>query len=217
MSTLYTQNLNKNQFQIYKKLENFNDQFILAGGTALMLQINHRKSYDFDCFSEKPLSKLLLRKVVKIFGNGINLHIDNNNLLLFTTPEGVKVDLVYYPYKQLHQIIKNAPISLFDIKDIASNKAYTIGRRATWRDYVDLFYLLKNNAVTIESVIDEAKIRFGGEFSEKLFLEQLVYFKDLEIVPIEFLNQSYTPLQIKSLLENITQLYTNTKLDYTKN
>lgn len=212
MSTLFTHNLNKNQFQVYKKLEIFNNQFILAGGTSLMLQINHRKSYDFDCFSEKPLNGALLRKVVKIFGNNINIHVDNSNLLLFTTSEGVKVDLVYYPYKPLHQIINNAPISLFDVQDIASNKAYTIGRRATWRDYVDLFYLLKNNIVKIEKTISEAKIRFGGEFSEKLFLEQLVYFKDLEIVPIEFIKKGYTPTEIKKELENIVQKHTRTKL-----
>ncbi|OGM07117.1 hypothetical protein A2130_00585 [Candidatus Woesebacteria bacterium GWC2_33_12] len=209
---LYTQNLNKNQLIIYEKLKAFNSDFVLAGGTSLMLQINHRKSYDFDCFSEKPLNKSLLRKVKKVFGNSIHILIDNNSLLLFTTPQGVKVDLVYYPYKPLHQIIKNAPISLFGFRDIASNKAYTIGRRATWRDYVDLFCLLKNNTVKIENIIKDAKKRFGGEFSEKLFLEQLVYFNDLDIVPIEFINQSYEPSEIKQTLEMITQQYTKTSL-----
>ena len=212
MSTLFTQNLNSNQLKVYEKLEKLGGDFVLADGTALMLQINHRKSYDFDCFSEKPLDKLLLRKVSRIFGKDIKILIDNSNLLLFTTSEKVKIDLVYYPYKPLHELVENKPISLFDVKDIASNKAYTIGRRATWRDYVDLFYLLKSNIVNIKDVIKEAKIRFNGEFSEKLFLEQLVYFEDLEIYPTEFIKKSYTPQEIKKTLENITQKYTESRL-----
>lgn len=210
---LYTNILSQKQQKVYSKLSNFSDDFVLAGGTALMLQINHRKSFDFDCFSQNPLKKTLLRKAKKVFGNEINVRIDNSDLLLFTTPEGVKVDLVHHPYAPLHKTVKSEPISLFNIADIASNKAYTIGRRATCRDYVDLFFLLKNNYISLKKVITDAKKRFGGEFNEKLFLEQLVYFDDLQIVHVEFLQEKYTEPEIKNYLNKIVENHTKSSLE----
>lgn len=63
-------------------------------------------------------------------------------------------------------------------------KAYAIGRRPTYRDYVDLYFLLKTNTVTIECILDKAMQKFviDGEmvFSKKMFLEQLSYTGDIE-------------------------------------
>ena len=49
---------------IFSLLGKFED-FYLAGGTGLALQIGHRASVDFDLFSEKEISKNLLAKVKK--------------------------------------------------------------------------------------------------------------------------------------------------------
>ena len=38
-----------------------------------------------------------------------------------------------------------------------------------------------------------------------MFLEQLTYFKDLEIIPIEFLKEKYKDVEIKSFLEEETR------------
>lgn len=96
---------------------------------------------------------------------------------------------------------------------IAANKAYKIQRGATWRDYVDLFFLLKKNFTTLEKVIADANKRFAGEFNEKLFLEQLVYFDDLEVVFTKFLQEKYTENQIKKFLIKTVKNYTTLKLE----
>ena len=44
--------LDSNQKRIFKKLKFF-PEFYLAGGTALALQIGHRRSQDFDLFPVK--------------------------------------------------------------------------------------------------------------------------------------------------------------------
>jgi len=209
---LYTSALDENRLKIYHKLKEFSGDFVLSGGTALMLQINHRKSFDFDLFTNKPIDKSLLRKCREIFGRFINVNIDNSDLLLFNTSSGVKIDMVYYPYKPLFPLIKADPLPLFDINDLASNKAYTIGRRATWRDYVDLFFLLRKNHTNLDKIISDAKKRFSGEFSEKLFLEQLSYFKDLEVVDIEFIKEKYTEKEIKKFLTEQVEKYTTKAL-----
>jgi hypothetical protein len=51
-------------FQIFKK------DFYLAGGTGLALQLGHRKSYDFDFFSEKRFNEnKLFKKIISNLGD----------------------------------------------------------------------------------------------------------------------------------------------------
>ena len=57
-------------------------------------------------------------------------------------------------------------------------KAFELGGRAKWKDYVDLYFILKDH-YTIEDIAKRAVINFGGAFNKKLFKEQLSYFKDI--------------------------------------
>jgi len=167
MSTLYLDAFDRIRKEIFLKLSNFSDEFILADGTAIMLLSNFRKSFDFDCFSENPLRRILLAKARSVFGNDIVVQVDNTNLLLFTTINNVKIDFVYFPYSPIHNILNTEPIPIFDLRDLASNKTYTIGRKAAWRDYVDMFFLEKKFG--LDSIINEVMMKYKGEFSEKLF------------------------------------------------
>ena len=58
-------------------------------------------------------------------------------------------------------------------------KAYTLGRRAKWKDYVDLYFIMKNFYSVIE-INKKAKQIFSTEFNEKMFRAQLSYFKDID-------------------------------------
>ena len=53
-----------------------------------------------------------------------------------------------------------------------------MGRRAKWKDYVDLYYILKDYSSLSEVAKWGVKI-FGDEFNERLFRVQLAYFKDI--------------------------------------
>lgn len=217
MSTLYTNALNPDQQKVYQKLTNFADEFVLAGGTAIMLQINHRKSIDFDCFSEKELPPTILPKVKNVFGDKISIQVDTPELLLFIIHNQVKIDFVYYPYPPQFAIIKEGPIPLFNLLDLATDKARTISRRAIWRDYVDLFFFLKWNIFSFPDIIKATQKRFGGEFNEKLFLEQLIFFDDLELTPIAFQQESYSDQEIQRFLQDTVAKYIKKKLTRPEN
>lgn len=45
MSQLFLDQLDSERKRVFDKLAAFADTFVLAGGTAIMLQIGHRKSY----------------------------------------------------------------------------------------------------------------------------------------------------------------------------
>jgi hypothetical protein len=76
---------------------------------------------------------------------------------------------------------------MFSVKDIAIKKAYTIGRRGEYRDYFDLYSILKNKYMDLSTLINNAKQVYGSIFEEKIFLQQLVYFDDIlsfDIIPV---------------------------------
>ncbi len=203
----YLDKLSSEQQEVFKKLEYFSQSFVLAGGTAIMLQIGHRLSFDFDCFSQHALPKTISRKAKEIFGQQITLQVETSEQLTFKNTKGVEITFVCHPYKPLKKVIKTNSIAVFHLDDLVANKAYTIGRRGAWRDYVDLFFFLKWKLYTIDKIIFFAKSKFKGEFNEKLFLEQLTYFNDLSFVPTTFIKDKYTDSEMKSFLEQQVEEY----------
>ncbi|KKR47435.1 MAG: hypothetical protein UT97_C0009G0001, partial [Parcubacteria group bacterium GW2011_GWC2_40_31] len=57
--------------------------------------------------------------------------------------------------------------------------AYALGRRAKWKDYVDMYFIFKNFH-SIAEVIGKAGEIFSSEFNEKIFRAQLAYFEDID-------------------------------------
>lgn len=206
MSKIYLEILDKERQAVFKKLAHFKTDGYLAGGTALSLQIKHRKSVDFDIFTPQIIDTSLRLKVRKIFGL-VEMYTDTSDQISFYTQSRVSVTFVWYYYHTLFPLVTTSSISLASVSDIAADKAHTLGRRAIWRDYVDIFLLLKNNLLTLEKIVGSAKQKFCGEFNETQFLEQLSYFGDVSIVPIDFVDKSYPPTEIKSFLEHQVETY----------
>lgn len=211
MSKIYLEALTDLQKKSFPKLEKFAKLGNLVGGTALTLQFNHRRSYDFDIFLPKPKPVNLQAKVKKIFGF-VNVIRETTEELTFTTPAGLKITFFVYPFESINLPINAGPIKITHWKDIALDKAHTIGRRAQYRDYVDLFFILKEKKLPLGWILDNIEKKFDDFVPEKLFLEQLIYFDDLKITEIEFLRESYTPEEIKAFFLKITRDYTKAKL-----
>ena len=199
MSSIHLEILDNKRKEAFYKLKAFKNKGYLAGGTALSLQIRHRYSFDFDLFLNKEIQRkeyLLLRKYFSI--NKVLLNTSEQ--LTVATKENINITLVFYPYSPLFPLINTETISLLSLKDIALDKAFTIGRRGTWRDYVDLFFLLKEKGISLSRIMKLAKTKFKEEFNERLFLEQLVYFKDLGKFKISFISKKYSENEIKKCL-----------------
>ena len=73
-----------------------------------------------------------------------------------------------------------------------------MGRRATWRDYVDVAVCLDKNINSLQGGIEEATKRY--KVSQRWILDPLSYFDDLEITPIEWSEKEYTDDQIKQII-----------------
>lgn len=171
--------LDRKRRDLLEKLLPYTKGFVLGGGTALALQLNHRKSFDFDFFSLSKIQKNLIEKLSQTISIA-NISIDSGDELTFFTIDEIKVTFLSYPYKHVFPLVRlENGLNLFSVKDIAIQKAYTIGRRGEYRDYFDLFIILRNNYISLKEIISGAKKIYGSVFEEKIFLEQLVYFADL--------------------------------------
>ena len=88
-------------------------------------------------------------------------------------------------------------------------KAFVMGRRAKWKDYVDLYFILKES-FSIKDISTEAERIYGQLFSEKLFREQLAFHKDIdyseqvEYMPgVDVIEQDIKDFLIDKSLQNI--------------
>lgn len=206
MSKIHYEILNKNQKDVLKILKNFSNYGILGGGTALMLQFSHRYSYDFDIFLSNLISKKFLYKIKQHFKK-IEIIVDAEEEFSFiSTPHKIKISFIYYPFPPLYKVIFTPYLKFFQWRDIGLDKAYTIGRRGEWRDYVDLYFVIKNK-FSLKNIIKGCLRKFGDSFSEKLFLPQLVYFKDLKDFSIDFIKEKHSPNFIKDFFRKEVEEY----------
>ena len=191
MSKLFTEIFDGRRTRVFRQLNKFKNGRYLVGGTALALQLGYRKSEDFDVFANVQISLSDREEAIKVFGKNIRFTVDNPKQLNFLTAEGVKVTFAYTPYRPLHKLVETESLPLLTVADIASDKAFTIGRRAAYRDYVDLYFIL-NTGRPLETIIGETIERYGPMFDEKLFLEQLEYLDDLLNREIKFIAKPVT-------------------------
>ena len=178
-------------------LKNFAD-FYLGGGTALALQIGHRISVDFDLFSEKEIPESLLGEVEKVFSPKEIRPSVNNRGELTVFVDGIKVTFLKYPFPPLLEPVSYEGIKLLNIKEIAATKVYTIGRRGSYRDYVDLYFTFSEGHASLDETIELAERKYGTEINSRLFLEQLIYLGDIKDTEILFLKKSASKEEIES-------------------
>lgn len=185
---------------------------MLGGGTALALQIGHRASFDFDIFTREKLNNHLWKEAKQVFGETSEKTLDTEDQLDLITPENVAVTFFYDDYQPLFDPVPSEIMNLLDPRDIATNKAYLLGKRPKWRDYVDLYFLLKDKYISMNELIGLSKKKFGTDFSEKLFLEQLVYWGDMDDYVVDFLNKEIEQKEIKAFLENEVKKFVRDEL-----
>ena len=155
--------------------------FYLAGGTALALQFGHRESIDLDWFSKKSFSTKLLKKELSKLGN---LRIDSEEEgTLNCSLDNVKLSFFEYPYRILFPLIGYEGIKIADFKDIACMKLDAISSRGSKKDFVDLYFLLKEKSLEDFLIFFNKKYK-GIEYNKLHLLKSLVYFKEAEADPM---------------------------------
>lgn len=169
--------LTKEQINSLSVVQEFNEDFFLVGGTAIALHLGHRRSVDFDLFTSGDISiEKIRRKILK--HSKIERVYEKNETEYTISVDGVKFTFLSYPYSVEALLSFENVINVPDLLTLSAMKAYALGRRTKWKDYVDLYYVIKDH-YSITKISEKAKELFGGEFNEKIFREALGYFKDI--------------------------------------
>ncbi len=112
----------------------------LVGGTALSLQIGHRKSDDLDLFSTETLDGLAVQELLVGKYGFIPSVITENTLIGFI--HGVKIDVIFHPFPWLEEALEEDGFRIAAKADIAAMKMQAIinsGKRP--KDFVDIAFL----------------------------------------------------------------------------
>lgn len=169
--------LNKNQVELLNFISLFKREYYLVGGTAIALHIGHRESIDFDLFKLSSLRKNDIYK--KIFTSKLNFKFGYENYeQLNLIINEVKFTFFSFPHKIPTNSEIKGIIKMPDLLTLAAMKAFALGRRAKWKDYVDLYFIIKEYH-SLTEISEKAKELFGEMFSDKLFKMQLGYFKGI--------------------------------------
>ncbi|WP_395052683.1 nucleotidyl transferase AbiEii/AbiGii toxin family protein [Flavobacterium sp.] len=179
------------------KSEVFSD-FNLVGGTSLSLQIGHRLSIDIDMFGNAEIDEIEFINELSKFGKVIIIKKSKN--ILITSIDGIKVDFVNYKYPLLEPIIVEKNIRLVSKKDIAAMKLNAVSGRGSKKDFIDLFFLLKDFELKEMLTFYDEKFKDGSSF---MVLKSLSYFEDAnkEEAPIMLVKNSWEEIKEKIINE----------------
>lgn len=176
MSGIHQKILTEKQTELLPFLKSVSNEFGLVGGTAVALQLGHRESIDFDLFKKGNFDALKLKRIINKFFPIEFVRVDNPDEYTLRVNE-VQITFFNYPFDISYDVKFDNIISIPNLVTLAAMKAYALGKRAKWKDYVDIYFILKQYAFS--EIIKQANTIFGGEFNEKLFREQLSYYADV--------------------------------------
>ncbi len=186
--------------KLFPSFSRFTD-FYLVGGTALALHLGHRKSVDFDFFTAKELSANLLGRVKRVFSSFPIVVTYRAFEQLNLTIAGIKTTFFYFAYPVVEPLITYRENKVASVHEIAAMKAFALGKRLAYKDYVDWYFLLKERHVTLSRVLELAQKKFGGDFNDRLFLGQLVSLEDVPTQEIDFLRDPVDRKTIETFLK----------------
>jgi hypothetical protein len=201
---MHSEILTKAQSELLPFITEFRHKYYLVGGTAISLHIGHRRSIDFDLFTNGDHLDLMRIKSILNKYQSFPLQVsyeafDQMHIML----NKVKITFFAFPYAIVADRSFDSICVLPDLLTLGAMKVFALGGRAKWKDYVDLFYLLKFHH-PLNQIITKAEDVFGDVFSSKLARQQLTYFDDIDYSEeVEHLGESYSKEEIQEFLVDV--------------
>ncbi|MHB1688317.1 MAG: nucleotidyl transferase AbiEii/AbiGii toxin family protein [Ignavibacteriaceae bacterium] len=192
-------------------LKEFKDEFYLAGGTALAIQLGHRESIDFDFFSTGSFDpSKLQQKTGKLFikykTTITQLEPDTLSVLI---DDEIKISFFKIESETVLPLIDFEWLLLCNELEIGAMKIIAL-MRAAYRDYVDLYFLIKK--YELKEILNLCEKKYSG-FEKAVYLKALLSFEDIEVTPIKYIKgKEKTSKEIFSFLEKQTKIFLSKNL-----
>lgn len=194
---LYLETVESSTLELLKKLQRLPvlEQTRLVGGTALALQLGHRKSIDLDFFGTIDCEAEYLRESIAGIAS-LTILKESPHIHIYIV-DGIKVDIVNYKYPWLDDVVVEQGLRLASVSDIAAMKITAIIGRGTKKDFIDIAFLLHH--FSLEEILHFYAAKYNDS-SVFMAMKSLAYFDDAEADPMPdmFVNQSWQ--QVKAYI-----------------
>lgn len=183
MDVLNLSILSEKRRNILPSFTSWKDEFYLAGGTALALQIGHRESVDFDFFSSHPFdTEVMMKRLSALFGEKLFTvtQVEKNTLSIILHTE-IKISFMTYEYELINPLITTDYMNIASVPDIACMKLSAIMQRCALKDYVDLYEIMK--MYSLEKLLSFAKKKYPT-IDSTIILKSLSYLDDIVDEPL---------------------------------
>lgn len=180
------------------------DNFVLVGGTALALQIGHRKSVDLDLFTVAPFDPdTLLADLLPVFTPTL---LQKSSLSLICAIDNIKVDFIHFRYPFIRPVRLEEGLRMLSVEDIAPMKLDAISGRGSKKDFFDVYYLLQY--FTLDEMFGLYLEKYPHQTTFHV-LRSLAYFVDAENDPDPvILDTSLSWQHVKNGIETAVKNYT---------
>jgi hypothetical protein len=173
--------------------------FYLAGGTALALQLGHRRSVDFDFFREDPIDDPL-RLAADLRTAALPFETDRvERGTLHGRASGVRVSFLEYRYPLLRPLREIDGLRLAALEDIAAMKLAAVAQRGSKKDFIDVFAL--GRRFGLADMLGFYGKKYGVEDVGHL-LVALAYFDDADRERTPMLLQRHSWPAVRSTIRN---------------
>lgn len=182
----------------------------LAGGTALALQLGHRTSVDFDFYIKKHFKKNTLSDLFQdnLAHWPLKILRDFDDTFEIQAGKDIHLSCFYYRYSPLEKYIDISGVKVASIADIAAMKLVAISQRGKRRDFVDMYYLIKDFG--LKKIIDWTSQKYP-HFDIYSGLRGLLYFEDAdndaEIMRIKVFDKSVKWPLVKKFIKREAQKF----------
>jgi len=183
-------------FQVLSDLSRLPElsNFSLVGGTALSLQIGHRKSDDLDFFTDRSFEIQNVKDAVLRYNQKVIFLNETKQGFSFSLPlagkdDTRKLDIYNWSVRFIRPIIKEGEIRLASLEDIAAFKLDAICHRKEKKDYVDIAVLLEK--YSFGQMLDFYSEKFPMN-DKRIVLTQILDIEELQnsAEPVMLINLS---------------------------
>lgn len=177
---LHTETVDIITLAVLKRLMNVVplEEFVLVGGTALALQIGHRKSVDLDLFTISKFDPDIL--MAELLSSFDIKPVQKSALSLVCTIEGIKADFIHFRYPFIRPVLVEDGIRMLSMEDIAPMKLDAISGRGSKKDFYDVYFLLKE--LSMKRMFELYLEKYPHQTTFHV-LRSLAYFKDADNDP----------------------------------
>jgi hypothetical protein len=168
------------QRRIWPELRPIRDAgFILYGGTAIALRLNHRRSEDFDFFHSQPVELEQLRSILLRIARPTTLRQDAVNTFSVLSKSGAKMSFfggINMGQIEEPELTSDGTLLVASLTDLLAIKLKVILQRIKVHDYQDVAAMIRSGVQLHDGLIAAEQL-YQPTFSPIDALRALVYFK----------------------------------------